>query len=155
MLNTLIRTRTPKRLSSHLLVLLQLCFVALSCYPIARSSGSVWFLLLCLAGTSLGIIVLYYNRPSNFSIYPEIRSDADLITQGPYRLVRHPMYSALMLMMVGIAAYNGHWINYLASLGLILVVTSKALREERLLASEFADYSRYALHTKRFVPFLL
>ncbi len=146
---------TRKQLSSHLLVSLQLCFVALSCYPyFGRSSGSPWFLLLCLIGALLGLIVLYYNRPGNFSIYPEIQAGAVLITRGPYRFVRHPMYCALMLMMVGIAGYNGHWVNYTASLGLILVVTTKALREERLLDLEFADYTRYALRTKRFIPYI-
>lgn len=156
MLNTFIKTITRKRMSSHLLVLLQLCFVALCCYPFAwHNAGSPWFLLLCVAGIALGIIVLYYNSPSNFSVYPEIRSGAKLITAGPYRIIRHPMYSALMLMMMGIAGYNGHWVNYIASLGLILVVTVKALREERLLIAEYEDYADYTVQTKRFVPYLL
>lgn len=142
-------------LSSHLLVLGQLGCVAFCCYPPGwRNTGTPWWLLLCLAGALLGVIVLFYNRPGGFSIYPEPRQSAGLITQGPYKLVRHPMYTALMLMMIGAAAYNGYWLNFLAAFGLITIVTIKALREEKILPAVFAEYPAYAVTTKRFIPFI-
>lgn len=137
-------------------MVLQLTFVAACCYPVAgRNWGHPLFLFLCVLGAILGIVVLYYNRPSNFSVYPELRSGATLITNGPYRIVRHPMYTALMLMMIGIAGYNGRMINLLAAMGLVVVVTLKALREERALAIAFTEYGRYATPLKRFIPWLL
>ena len=139
--------------ASHLLVFLQIVFVVLCCYPVdMRNWGHPLFLILCLFGAVLGLVVLSYNRPSNFSIYPEVRDGAVLITNGPYRIVRHPMYTALMLMMIGIAGYNGRWINTLAAAGLIVVIILKVLREERSLVAQFTGYNQYATPLKRFVP---
>jgi len=116
--------------------------------------GMGWFLVLCAAGTTLGLISLCYNRPSNFAVYPEVRVGAKLITRGPYQYVRHPMYVALMVMMIGIAGYNGHWINFIGAAGVIIVVTIKAVREEALLPQVFPEYRLYQSRTARFVPYL-
>lgn len=144
-----------RRVSSHFLVTGQLVCVALCCYPHGwRNAGSAWWLAFCLTGTLLGIAVLNYNRPGNFSIYPEVRDGAVLTTRGPYRFARHPMYSALILMMIGVAGYNGIWINYVAATALIAIVVTKALREEKLLPGVFPGYAAYAATTKRFLPFV-
>ena len=117
--------------------------------------GNPWWLLLCVAGALLGVIVLFYNRPGNFSIYPEICEGATLITEGPYRWTRHPMYTALIIMMIGVSGYNGRWINQVAALTLIAIVVTKALREEQLLPRIFPEYPDYANTTKRFIPYVL
>ena len=148
-------THSRKRASSHVLVALQAVFLALCCYPVGlRNAGSAWWLLLCLAGAALGILVLTYNKLGNFGVYPEIRRGAELVTEGPYKYVRHPMYGALIMMMVGIAGYNGHWTNAAAALGIVVVVAVKAQREERLLPVVFPEYADYQQRTKRFVPLL-
>ena len=145
-----------KTQTSHLLVAGQLGCVALCCYPINwQNVGSPWWLSLCTAGALLGVVVLFFNRPGNFSIYPEIREGASLITVGPYRWVRHPMYTALMLMMIGVAGYNGRAANYTAASVLVVIVVTKALREEILLPQVFPEYPAYALSTKRFIPRVL
>ncbi|MFC1680326.1 methyltransferase family protein [Pseudomonadota bacterium] len=145
-----------KSQTSHLLVAGQLGCVALCCYPQGwQNLGSPWWLALCAAGALLGVVVLIFNRPGNFSIYPEVREGASLITEGPYRWVRHPMYTALMLMMIGVAGYNGHTINYAAASMLIVIVVTKAFREEKLLPQVFPEYPAYARTTKRFIPHAL
>ncbi|MCB1806484.1 MAG: isoprenylcysteine carboxylmethyltransferase family protein [Candidatus Competibacteraceae bacterium] len=140
-------------LLSHLLVLCQFCGLVLACWPVGLlNRGSPWMLLLCAGGTVLGLYTLWHNPVGNFSVYPEIKPQARLITSGPYRYIRHPMYSALMLMLLGIALYNGHWLNALG-LGLVVVaVFNKARIEERLLPALFPDYAAYSARTKRFVP---
>ncbi len=156
MLGIFVKTSTRKRASSHLLVVLQAAFLVICCLPIGwRNAGSPWFLLGCAVGSVLGLIVLYYNRPGNFAVYPEVKTGAQLITHGPYRYVRHPMYTALMIMMAGIAGYNGHWVNYLAALGITTVVVMKAYREEELLPLVFPQYAVYKAQTKRFVPYVV
>jgi len=138
---------------SHLQVAVQLAGLALCCWPLGLiNRGSVWWLLLCLAGAAAGICTLFHNRVGNFSIYPEPKAGAVLITSGPYQWVRHPMYTALILMMIGITGYNGHGIN-LAGLALVAAaVVTKAGREERLMAARFREYHNYAASTKRFIP---
>jgi len=138
---------------SHLQVSVQLAGVALCCWPVGLlNQGSAGWLLLCLAGAAAGIWTLFHNRMGNFGIYPEPRPGAELITSGPYQWVRHPMYSALILMMIGVTGYNGHGLN---AGGLVLVavaVVTKAGREERFLMERFRGYRAYAAATRRFIP---
>ena len=95
---------------------------------------------------------LLHNRPGNFSVLPEPRAGARLITTGPYARVRHPLYVGLMLFALGCAiGWNTppHW---LAAATLVGVLNVKARREERLLALRFPDYASYVARTPRFVP---
>lgn len=139
---------------SHIQVSGQLVGIALSCYPVGMlNRGSPWWLLLCLAGTVFGLWALFHNRIGNFRIYPEPKPNAELVTSGPYRLVRHPMYSALVVMMLGVVAYNGHWLNLLGLVLVAVAVVGKALREERFLNARFTEYAGYARATPRFIPF--
>lgn len=138
---------------SHVQVAAQLTGVVLACYPVGLvNRGSPWWLVLCLAGLVFGLWALFHNRLGNFGVYPEPKPHAELITTGPYRLVRHPMYTALVAMILGVSAYNGHLLNVLG-LGLVIVaVAGKAVREERFLRTRFPDYERYARATPRFIP---
>ena len=142
-------------LQSHALVACQFGGLALACWPVGLlNRGSIWVLLLCALGAALGLYTLWHNPVGNFSVYPEIKPKARLITTGPYRYIRHPMYSALMLMMLGIALYNGHWLNGLGLAMVILAVVNKARVEERLLPAFFPDYPDYAARSKRFIPWI-
>ena len=77
-----------------------------------------------------------------------------LIANGPYRIIRHPMYTAALLFIW--SGILGHWSAVNALIGLIATATA-AIRitvEERLLRARYADYAEYASRTKRFVPFI-
>ena len=140
---------------SHALVACQFSGIVLACWPVGLlNRGSPWALVLCAIGTALGLYTLWHNPVGNFSVYPEVKPKARLITSGPYRYIRHPMYSALMLMMPGIALYNGHWLNSVGLLLVVLAVINKARLEEQLLPALFPQYADYATHTKRFVPWV-
>ena len=141
--------------SSHVLVASQLAGVVGCCVPYPDPArGPVLALALCVAGAGLGLAALWHNRPGNFSVYPEPRRGARLVTSGPYSLVRHPMYAALVSMTAGIALYNAGATNAVA-FGLVAVVVAiKARREERHLLARFAEYEGYAARTRRFVPLL-
>lgn len=155
----MIRLRTMQRDSirpnwlSHGQVALQFTGIGLSCYPVGLvNSGSYGWLVFCLAGTAFGVWALFHNRIGNFRVYPEPRPHTSLVTNGPYCLVRHPMYSALLLIMLGIALYSGHALNLIGLLLVAAAVASKAVREERFLSARFPEYTGYARATPRFVP---
>ena len=142
-------------LTSHLLVFLQLIGVFLCCYPVGlANSGSPYSLILCGLGSVLGIWSLCVNKIGNFSVYPEIKPQAILITNGPYRYIRHPMYSALMIMMIGIALYNFHTLNALGVILVCFAVLNKSNIEEKFLQRRFEEYQNYRLNCKRFLPYL-
>jgi len=119
--------------------------VATAIYPQGGVNlGPRAWLMACVAGMALGIITLAFNRIGNFSIYPTPKPGGVLVTGGPYRWIRHPMYTALMLMMVGIAGYNGHWLNAAGAALVAAVVVTKARVEEQLMAASFDGYERVA-----------
>jgi len=145
--------RTKK---SHALVALQMCAIAGCIYaPDLKYQGDSLYLLISMTGGLLALWVLYHNRPGNFDIYPEPRKATQLITTGPYQWVRHPMYSSLLLLMLGISLYSYQFSNALAFSVLMLVVYGKARLEEQYLQQQFAEYKTYQQHTKRFIPFVL
>jgi protein-S-isoprenylcysteine O-methyltransferase Ste14 len=98
------------------------------------------------------VLTLAFNKIGNFSIYPEPTDGARLIVNGPYRYIRHPMYAALSLMMLGIALYNGHGLNALAWALLLSALVGKILREEQFLPSVFPQHAAYAKRTAWLIP---
>jgi protein-S-isoprenylcysteine O-methyltransferase Ste14 len=91
---------------------------------------------------------------TNWSITLEVRDGHRLITQGVYRGIRHPMYSALALYSVGQALVIPNWVAGLANLVAFAVLF--ALRvgaEERMMAQQFgSEYAAYTARTKRLIP---
>jgi len=142
-------------LSSHLLVSLQMSGIAFCCYPVGlQNSGNIYWLIVCALGATLGIQTLCYNKMGNFSVYPEVKHQAALITTGPYRSIRHPMYTSLITMMIGIALYNYHWVNAVGVLMVAGAVINKANREEKLLLMKFLEYAHYQQKSYRFLPYI-
>jgi len=88
-----------------------------------------------------------------FGVLPDVRG---LVTRGPYRLVRHPLYLGELTAALGIVVGAQRWAPALAAwlvcLGLQLVRTKY---EERSLRAEFPEYARYAARTKRLIPGLV
>jgi len=143
--------------SSFALVALQLGAIAAACWPVGLTNrGHPAWLLLCALGAGFGVWALAHNRIGLGGVFPEPRPGMQLVTTGPYAWVRHPMYGSLIVMMAGIAAYNGHPLNGVAALVIVPVVVAKALIEERLLGGIFPEYRDYLAATrKRFLPYLV
>jgi len=76
----------------------------------------------------------------------------DLVTHGPYRFVRHPIYTAVMLGMGAIAWMARSIIAAALATTLVVLLTIKARWEERHLSATFPGYREYEQKTGRFVP---
>jgi protein-S-isoprenylcysteine O-methyltransferase Ste14 len=143
------------RLPSHLLVAAQFAGIAITLWPWYAPDGSVVLaLVLGGAGGVLAIVTLAHNRIGNFSVYPEPRARARLVTSGPYAWVRHPMYSALLLLMAGVAAWYAHLANTAGVVLVLAAVLGKARREEAYLLDRFGEYDAYRQRTHGFIPYL-
>ena len=82
-------------------------------------------------------------------------SEGDLITSGPYRFVRHPIYAALLLFVwAGVASHVAAW-TVLAAAVATMALAVRMLTEERLLAQHYSRYAEYAARTKRILPFVI
>lgn len=83
---------------------------------------------------------------------PIPRTDGQLVTTGVFRYVRHPIYSGLLLIGAGLAAWGASWVHLLAWGLLWLVLITKARFEEKLLAERYPEYQAYCAKTGRFAP---
>jgi protein-S-isoprenylcysteine O-methyltransferase Ste14 len=82
------------------------------------------------------------------------KDDPELVTSGPYHLVRHPIYSGVLLAGVGTAiALSWMWLIAVLLAGIYFVYSATV--EERYLTKQFPDtYPAYKNSTKMFVPFV-
>ena len=82
-----------------------------------------------------------------------LKEDHQLVQSGPYARVRHPIYSGMLLAMIGTGLFVGEW---RAVIGVLLVFSAhwqKARREERLLANQFGTaYQEYCGRTGSLIP---
>ena len=108
----------------------------------------------CLA---LGLWLFYRSHAdlgTNWSITLELREKHQLVTQGIYRHVRHPMYLALLLYSLGQALVLPNWVagpSYGVAFALLFAL--RVGPEERMMQEEFGkDYEAYMARTRRLVP---
>ncbi len=118
--------------------------------PILQVVGTVLFV------SGLGLAVwarIYLGR--NWGMPMTRKEEPELVTSGPYRFVRHPIYSGLLLGVLGTAlATNVYWLIGLAVAGPYFIYSATV--EERLMTDTFpADYPRYKATTKMLIPFVL
>lgn len=103
---------------------------------------------LAFIGNGLALIVL--NRLGrSFSVMSEARQ---LVTAGPYRLVRHPLYLTEEIAIVGIFLPYWSWQAALLFLSHLALQLLRLNNEERVLRRTFADYADYARRTARLIP---
>jgi protein-S-isoprenylcysteine O-methyltransferase Ste14 len=89
-----------------------------------------------------------------FTYAVKVDAEQPVIDTGPYRLIRHPSYTGLLLASLGVGVALGNWISILACVLPPLVgFTLRLLHEERLLCEQLGEpYRDYMGRTKRLVP---
>jgi protein-S-isoprenylcysteine O-methyltransferase Ste14 len=139
---------------SYALVLLQ--FLALAVIAITGPWLARTRLLLLLEFAGFGLLgwALWSMRRSAPNITPDVRANAALVQDGPYRFVRHPMYLALLLITLALVLEEATPLRVVTWLLLVATLLVKLNYEERLLAARFPAYQDYQRTTKRLVPFL-
>jgi protein-S-isoprenylcysteine O-methyltransferase Ste14 len=92
----------------------------------------------------------------NWSATVQLKQDHELITRGPYRLVRHPIYTGLLVLFLGNALMVGDWRGLLA-VAIVFVSFWRKLRlEETWLTQHFGEsYTLYQARTKALIPAVL
>jgi protein-S-isoprenylcysteine O-methyltransferase Ste14 len=91
---------------------------------------------------------------SNFSTTLHVREEHTLVTHGPYRWVRHPMYTVLYLHFISIFLLTQNWfIGGVFLVALTLIVGLRLKNEEATMVDKFGEaYRSYMLRTGRFLP---
>lgn len=111
-------------------------------------------LVVFLSGLALAIWARRYLG-RNWGMPMTEKVDPELVTSGPYSRVRHPIYSGIILAMIGTAiAVSWYWVLAVILLGAYFVYS--AVNEERYMAGLFpGTYPAYKRSTKMLVPFVL
>jgi protein-S-isoprenylcysteine O-methyltransferase Ste14 len=107
-----------------------------------------------LASVILGLWTLSANHPGNFNIRPEPKAHGHLVTSGPYRWVRHPMYGSVLLLAAGASAWLLNLTGAVLWLALLGVLIAKAHLEELWLVQRYPEYALYRQRTWRLVPWI-
>ena len=109
-------------------------------------------LVICGAGLSIWARLILGENWSNF---PSLKQDHALIVTGPYRLVRHPIYTGLLIALLGSALQYGLVRSFLAVLTCAISVYLKVSVEEEFMVQRFGDaYLRYRRNVNAVLPFL-
>jgi protein-S-isoprenylcysteine O-methyltransferase Ste14 len=101
-----------------------------------------------------GIGWVHRSLSKNFSGKLEIRDDHTLVMSGPYRWVRHPMYTAVITLFVAVFLLTANWFIGLGGLLTVgSVILARTPKEEAMLVETFGDaYRDYMRRTPRYIP---
>jgi protein-S-isoprenylcysteine O-methyltransferase Ste14 len=162
------KTNGQSSLKSELIPLLKLIGSALITYLPLITGG--WFsgrfygnnpwtnimgVLLCASGISVAIWARH-TLGKNWSGRVMVQQGHHLAEEGPYRVIRHPIYSGALLAMMGASLVLGYVFSFaylaLSAFGLV----RKSKQEEGLLISQFPiQYAQYRKRTKMLIPYVL
>jgi protein-S-isoprenylcysteine O-methyltransferase Ste14 len=105
----------------------------------------------------LGLLLLWRSHSAlgkNFRPTLEVAPDQELVTTGPYRYVRHPLYLAFLLMLTSTGLLSSNW--FIGVVGVLLIASITVVRipaEETLLSQRFGErYREYRQRTRALLP---
>ncbi|MFL6748718.1 MAG: methyltransferase family protein [Sphingomicrobium sp.] len=155
-----------KRLRSIIGIALQAVGFAAAAIGFAKPALPWWapyslvstVLVLLLGGTAVALFLsAAATMGKNWSIIARTRTDHQLVRTGPFAIVRHPIYLALLLYLISIAAALGHWQQLLLAMPFYLAGTTIRIRdEEALLRAQFGEeHARYVRDVRALIPLIV
>jgi protein-S-isoprenylcysteine O-methyltransferase Ste14 len=143
--------KNPK---STLLVILQLTSLFFIFLTGELIPADPFVVAMVLIGIFLGLWAFYALRATKFSILPELPENAALVTAGPYTIIRHPMYTSMLIIGQALVLNEPTFPRIIALLVLIGVLLVKTEVEEQYLDRHFKEYGAYKEKTKKLIPYL-
>ena len=121
------------------------------------SAVPVWAQILGAVLIAICMAVCWQVFRFNTFAAPQVKLQPErsqqVITGGPYRIVRHPMYAGAMLMFIGTPLLLGSWYGLLAAPVFIVAMSARILAEERMLRLGLVGYDGYTKKVRyRLVP---
>lgn len=109
--------------------------------------------------TILGLTICIWARTTigrNWSGSIVLKKNHELVTNGPYKFIRHPIYTGMITMMIGTSIYYGYTSIFLATILAFVGFVLKSRQEEKLMIKHFGKrYINYKKRTKAIIPFLI
>ena len=146
-----------KNVKDYVFVAIQLLLLCIYIFPIdiIQVDLPVWLKYIGLIFSLISLLlavsaVLQLN--TNLSPFPTPLSSGRLITNGVFRIARHPIYTGIFGICVGYGIYSDSLYKFLISVALLLLFYYKSEYEEELLMFKYPTYSDYKKRTGRFFP---
>ena len=151
-------------MSKKSLILVIIQFVCFAFFALAGNlfvANNYW-LLFQILGIVIGVWGVLTMKMGNFNIQPEVKHHAKMVTSGPYKIIRNPMYTGLLLFF-GISVFLNFNLDSLVYsiirivvfIILFVIFVLKINMEEKFLAIKFGTvYAAYKQKTYKIVPYL-
>jgi protein-S-isoprenylcysteine O-methyltransferase Ste14 len=120
--------------------------------PALNSDSCAW--IVSFLGLLLGFWAIVAMKLDNLSIIPDVKSDARLVKAGPYKVIRHPMYSSVLLTFLPFVIDRPSVFFTIVYIVLLTTLLIKLNYEEQLLKAHFKDYANYSKTSWRLIPFI-
>jgi protein-S-isoprenylcysteine O-methyltransferase Ste14 len=144
----------PNTLKSFTFVVIQFLCLALIAVTGSLFPANIFLLIVELLGFAIGVWAVLVMGLGKFNITPDPLSSSRLVTRGPYRLIRHPMYLALLLVTSPLVAADFSWFRLVIWLILLVDLLLKLNYEEGLLTTQLTGYAEYKQNSYRLIPFI-
>ncbi len=127
--------------------------------PSAVIGGDLWRFVLGVVIAWLGLLLRWWSFASlgkYFTVVVKTSEEQPVVERGPYRVVRHPSYTGLVLAFAGGGLMLGNWVSTVGAAGLVLIALIYRLRiEERALTAALGDrYREFAAGRARLIPYV-
>lgn len=139
---------------AYLLVGIQFLCIGLIFLKVGLFPKSWWFQGLYLLGVVIGIKSIADMGLNNTHIASLVDDNAVLIQSGLYKIIRNPMYLAVIIVCGAMVADQFEPFLLLPFVTLIIVLLTKIFLEEKFLQNHFSEYNKYKSKTKRIIPFV-
>lgn len=143
-----------KKIFAAILVIIQFSAIAVLAFRSEIETKMSFGNTMILLSLFVGFWAIYTMRKSKFTISPIPREKAQLLEDGMYGFIRHPMYLAVLLLCLGFLLQNPDKVNILVYSILFADLLVKLHWEEKLLEEKFEGYKNYQLKTKKIIPFI-
>lgn len=121
------------------------------------SQVPLWLQVLGAVAIAVGMYITHLTMRANTFAAPVVKIQSarghHVISDGPYAIVRHPMYGGALLLIAGIPLLLGSWWGLVLALVIVLLLAIRAVMEERTLMAELPGYADYAARVRhRLIP---
>jgi len=118
------------------------------------TASGIWWQGIEFSGFILGVWSIFVMSKSKLNITPQPKHGAILVESGPYKVIRHPMYSAIIITFTPLIITHFDYFRLAIIIVLYLNLIFKLLFEESLLKEFFKPYKVYMKSTWRLIPFI-
>ena len=139
---------------SLILVIIQFSSFAYFLFS-GRFMAKNYWVIIQIIGFIISLWGILAMKLGNFNIQPEVKPTAHFVSNGPYKFIRNPMYSGLILFFGAAVISNYSLLHTAVFIILIIVFIEKIKMEEGFLSIKFGDqYTNYLSNTYRLIPLI-